>query len=216
MAKFTNAFVVVLAVILWLGFSPAPTWAQSQTAPPLLMQQTAPAPIVAPPPQMVAGNVPPPATGIPVTQTIPAQTLLANINQAEQTALAACKLLAPGKVWIMRAPGGEAEVKAGLLYQNVAVAVLHFNPQNGTLLPLGVNPHIFQNAVDLKTIKNNLTGILKNLKILPAAEFMEPEACWSFPLAYNNRIIAHLKIYYDGVHVVQDFAANQEMTFYGH
>jgi hypothetical protein len=44
---------------------------------------------------------------------------------------------------------------------------------------------------------------------------MEPEACWSFPVAMDNQIVAHIKIYYDGIHVVQDYSANQEMIFYG-
>jgi len=31
----------------------------------------------------------------------------------------------------------------------------------------------------------------------------------------GNIVVARVKIYYDGAHVLQDYAANQEMLFYG-
>ena len=44
---------------------------------------------------------------------------------------------------------------------------------------------------------------------------MGPEACWLFPVALGDTIVAHVKVYYDGIHIVQDYAGNQEMMFYG-
>ena len=125
------------------------------------------------------------------------------------------RLLAPGKAWIMRAPGGEIEIKGGLLYQNIAVAFLHFDPIDGSILPCGINPHVYQSNIQLQSIKSKLLSTVSKLKILPVAEFLESEACWSFPVVMNNIIVTHLKIYYDGIHVLPDYAANQEMTFYG-
>jgi len=150
-----------------------------------------------------------------VVQTIPTQTLLADLPKAIATTKKLNKLLAPGKVWIMRAPPGEIEMKGGLMYQGVVVAVLRFNPIDGSLLPQGINPHAYQGSVQIQSVKSTLSAVMSNLKIIPAAEFMEPEACWSFPVASGNTIVAHIKIYYDGIHVVQDYAANQEMIFYG-
>jgi hypothetical protein len=115
----------------------------------------------------------------------------------------------------MRAPGGELEIKAGLLYEGVAVAVLHFNPRDGSLLPLGVNPRVYQSSVQIQAIKNRLDAVIRDLKILPAAEFVEPEASWSFPIAAGDTMVARLKVYYDGIYVMQDYPANQEMMFYG-
>jgi len=69
-------------------------------------------------------------------------------------------------------------------------------------LPLGVNPQVYQSNIPIQTVKTKLTGALPQLKILPAAEFMEPETCWSFPVALGNAVVAHIKIYYDGIHVM--------------
>lgn len=222
-----KAFIVLVSLMILSDFGYAQnSAAQQNSAPPLLMQQNI-APLLplqgpgAPPPPGGGAGIPgtllppPGPAGIPVVQTIPAQTLLTNLPKAIATTETLNKLLTPGKVWIMRAPAGETEIKCGLLYQGVVVAVLHFSPLDGSLLPLGINPHAYQSDIRIQSIKSNLSTVIGNLKILPAAEFMEPEACWSFPVARGNTIVAHIKIYYDGIHIVQDYAANQEMTFYG-
>ncbi len=195
--------------------------AQQNITPPLLMQQNQ-TPAVPPAggpgiPPTPPGTppLPPGQAGIPIVQTIPTQTLLANLQQAITTTSNLNKLLSAGEVWFMRSPAGEIEIKGGILYQGAVVAVLHFNPADGSVLPLGINPHAFQNNVEINSVKSNLSSVIDNLKILPAAEFMEPEACWSFPVAVDNIIAAHIKIYYDGTHVMEDYIANQEMAFYG-
>jgi len=218
MKKLSFVFVI-LVMLSSFGFAQNSTEKQ-KVRPPLLMQQN---PVRAVPPPVPSGPPMPPATpplppgtaGIPVVQTIPTQTLLANLRQAVAIAENLNKLITPGKVWIMRAPAGEIEIKGGVLYQGVVVAVLRFNPIDGNILPLGVNPHVYQSNIQIQSIKSKLSSVIGNLKFLPAAEFMEPEACWSFPVAMGNSIVAHIKVYYDGIHVVQDFVANQEMTFYG-
>ncbi len=223
--------LVLVALIALQGFIIAKNAQAAQnSAPPLLMQKNtipamqSPGAEVPPSPGLTAvpGTPPPPLppplpgpAGIPVVQAIPVQTLLAGLPQAVVTAEKINKLLAPGKIWIMHAPAGEVEIKGGVLYQGVVVAVIHFNPVNGSILPLGINPHTYQNNTDIKSIGNTFSAVIGNLKILHTAEFMEPEACWSFPVAKGNKIVAHIKIYYDGIHVVQDYAANQEMIFYG-
>jgi hypothetical protein len=160
----------------------------------------------------------PPPAGLPGTgQIIPLKTLLSNLSAAVVTVQKLTHQLVPGKVWTMRAPAGEIEVKAGILYQGSVVAVLHFNPQDGTVLPLGMHPRIYQiqTSNTIQMIKSQLPSIVSKLKILPTAEFREPEASWIFPVALGNTIVAHLKVYYDGVHIVPDYPANQEMAYYG-
>jgi len=53
------------------------------------------------------------------------------------------------------------------------------------------------------------------LKVLNGAEYRDPERSWLVPLSYNSRIVAHMKVYYDGVHIVPDYPANQEMRVHG-
>jgi hypothetical protein len=225
MKKLSVVFVISI-MLLSFGFA-RNTIAQQNITPPLLMQQNqasaVPAPVPGTPPTppgsplILPGTppTPPGPAGAPTVLTIPTQKLLANLQQATATAERLNKLLTPGKVWIMRAPAGEIQIKGGLLYQGIAVALLYFNPVDGSVLPLGISPHTYPSNIQIKSIKSNLSSAIGNLKILPAAEFMEPEACWSFPVAIGNTIVAHIKVYYDGIHVVQDYMANQEMTFYG-
>ena len=205
----------VLMLLLVFNFTRKAVAQQNIISPPLLRQY--PAQVVPPPaPGVQPAGVPPiSAPGIPVVQTIPAEKLLANLPQAIVTAQKLNKMITPGKVWVLRAPGGESEIKGGLLYQGVVVAVLRFSPLDGSVLPLGVNPHANRSNVRIQSIESGLSSVIGNLKVLPSAEFMEPEACWLFPVVMDNAIVTHVKIYYDGIHVVQDYAANQEMAFYG-
>jgi len=94
-------------------------------------------------------------------------------------------------------------------------AVLHFNPLDGSVLPFGIHTSIYQNTHQIQAVKARLTTVIHELKILPVAEFREPEACWVFPVALGNTIVAYLKVYYDGIHIVPDYPANQKMTYYG-
>ncbi|MHB2154683.1 hypothetical protein ACX8XN_09835 [Calditrichota bacterium GD2] len=222
MKKLFLIFIIAIMLVS-LGFAQNST-AQQDVKPPLLMQQTQassvptviPGTPLPPPPGPGAVPGPPPGpAGIPVVQTIPTATLLENLQQAVATAEKLNNLLVPGKVWTMRAPAGEIEIKGGLLYQGAVVAILHFNAVDGTVLPLGVNPHSYQSSIGIQTIKTNLASVIGRLKILPAAEFIEPEACWSFPLVMGSAIVGHIKVYYDGMHILPDYVANQEMTFYG-
>ena len=235
MKIFTFVFIIS-TVLVSLGFAQN-TAAQESKTPPLLMQQTqlssvqssstpglmagtslppsGPGMMMPGSPEGPAGPPTPGPGGIPVVQRIPAQTLLANLQQAVVTVEKLNKLFTPGNVWIMRGPTGEIEIKGGLLYQGAVVAVLHFNPINGTILALGINPHVFQNNIGMQSIKSNLITTIGNLKILPVAEFMEPQNCWSFPLVMGSTIVASIKVYYDGIHILPDYMANQEMISYG-
>jgi len=216
-------FITTIFVVFLIFGLTASVVAQQNNTVPVLMQQNLSQmpPAVRPPLQNIAPGQPAPQPpnpgmqGVQVVQTIPTEILVTNLAQAVQTARKLNKLLTVGKVWLTRAPGGELELKAGLLYQGVVVAVLRLNPSDGSVLPLGVNPHVFQSRIPIQTVKSKLSAIVSQLKIMPVAEFTEPEACWSFPVALGNGLVAHVKIYYDGLHVLQDYVANQEMVFYG-
>ncbi len=220
--KLSFVFAVLAAFILLSGsIFINNARADQKSSSPLIMQQSSTLPSPGAMPLGIAGapgtppSPPPGPAGVPVVQTIPIQTLLANLPQATTTAGELSKLLSLGKVWIMSGPAGDSDIKCGLLYKGVVVAVLHINPADGSVLPLGINPHTYQSNIDINSIKSALSSVIENLKILQAAEFMEPEACWSFPIAVGNKIVAHVKIYYDGIHVIEDYAANQEMSYYG-
>ncbi len=216
---FLFSVVMVFCCVLTAQPVSAQTSPPPQQMPPLLLQQPAPpAPLpVNVPAPAAPGLIPPapPAPGIPIVCAIPVAKLLGNLQGAIATARRLNRLMRPGKVWVSRGPSGELEMKAGILYQGIAIGVLRINPENGSILPLGIMPFRPEAAAGVQSVKAALLPIFKRLKILPYAEFVEAESCWSFPLVLDGSIVARVKIYFDGVHVMQDAVANREMLFYG-
>ena len=124
-----KGFVVfTMMVFLGTGCFILNAAAQQAAAPPLLVQPNqappaSPLAAVTPPTPSVAVTppVPPPAPAsrilqpvapppygprVTVVQTILVQALLADLPKAEATVRQISRQLTPGKVWIMRAPGG--------------------------------------------------------------------------------------------------------------
>ncbi len=194
--------------------------ATAQQAPPILGQgervaQAAPSVQQPPPPPGPPGTAPPPPGGPPVPPATLPPDFLKKAPQAVETAKAARTLFTPGPVWIMKAPAGEVVVKAAILYRGVAVGALEFSPVDGALLPKGYRIRVYNATVSIEQIKRDLPGIMTRLLVLNGAEYREPEACWVVPLAVDGNIVAHVKVYYDGVHIVPDYPVDQEMRAYG-
>jgi len=151
-----------------------------------------------------------PSTG----QAIPQLNTL-NISKVIEVAREARKYFTPGRVWTYQTPGGEVIIKAAILYQGVAVGALEFNPVDGSILPRGYHPHVFNPVVSLEIIKQKLPSIISNLNVLSGAEYREPEYCWAVPLSFEGKIVTHIKVYYDGIHIVPDYPTLQEMQAFG-
>jgi len=219
----SRQIVMLLALFLIGGI----TMVNAQDKPPLLDRPTVsgyghtlvppPPPGQVPPPPPAPGMTPPPPPpqpGTPLTGV--SQDIINNASLAVATAQKAKPYLSAGKVWSMTGPRGEVEVKAAIVYDGTVVAVLHFNPSSGSILPLGID--VVETGVSpqlIENIKRKLPTIVSSLKILNGAEFRTPESAWCIPLAYKNMIVAHLKIYTDGIHIIPDYPANQEMQAYG-
>ncbi len=171
----------------------------------------------APPPPPPGTNVPPPPA--PGAAVAPPQTVgtafLNNASLAIKTAREAKKYFTSWKLWMHKGPAGEVVIKAAVVYRGVAVGALEFDPIDGNILPKGYHPSSFESRVILEVVKNKLPGIIAALKVLDGAEFRDKERCWVVPLAYEGKIVAHLKVYEDGIHVVPDYPLDQEMRAYG-
>ena len=137
------------------------------------------------------------------------------VIKAIQTAKAAKEYFSVGNAWLWKNPAGEGEIKIGIVFRNMAVACLKFNPLTGEVLPLGFNPHVYSSNIDPASLKQKASEIIANSIILDGAEFREPERCWVVPLSYEGKIIAHIKVYQDGISIVPDYPLNQEMAAYG-
>ncbi len=194
------------------GQAPPPPPGPPQTPPPPEQPQPAPPiPGQSPPPPGQPQAAPPPGVagqGIRNVSFITAE-------KAIDTARRAKPYLIPGKVWLWREPGGEVVYKAGLVYQGAVIGVIEFDPSSGNPIPGGYKPYLFNATQPIENIKKILPSVVNGLQVLSGAEYRAPEACWIVPLAYKGMIVAHIKIYYDGEHVVPDYPANQEMNYYG-
>ena len=223
MVNFRSVAIVLTLILTLVG---GIAISNAQDKPPLLgtpsvptYKQTPPVPGQAPlPPAQEAVQPPPPAPPVQPRPVLPGmpQEIAKNASVAVTTAQKAKKYLAPGKVWSTVNPRGEVEVKAAIIYDGTAVAVLHFDPSNGLLLPLGISPvKAGVSPQVIENVKRKLPAIVNSLEVLNGAEYIEPENAWCIPLAYKDMIVAHLKIYVDGIHIVPDYPANQEMRAYG-
>ncbi len=183
---------------------------------------SAPGTAMGPPLGPAGPNTAPPVPPLPTgrntltgPQGVPPAPAPVNARRAVITARAAGKLLRPGRVWIESGPEGEEVARAAITYQGVAVGALEFDPVNGVILPCGYHPRIFNTAAPASEIVQELPGIIRNLKVLDGAEYLGPENIWVVPLAYNGRIVAHMKVYRDGIHVIPDYPVTREMQVNG-
>ncbi len=172
----------------------------------------------APPPAPGAPPVPPPAPGAaPAPPAPPGPAVNVDVSKATlavQTAGRAKPYLSLSRPWAMRAPRGELDLKVALVYDGAAVGVLRFDPRSGDVLPKGYNPWVFQQTVSAEDVIRSAQTVLNGLEVLNGAEYREPEACWVVPLAYQGRIVAEVRVTYDGTGIVPDTPATQEMQAY--
>jgi hypothetical protein len=133
-----------------------------------------------------------------------------NAIKAVAAARECIRFLTPGKVWTGRTPHGDFEVKGSLMLEDTAVLALHFSPEDGSVLPKGLHG-ISESKPEVPGIVGSLLeNIAKELEVLDGAEFREPESCWAVPVAYRNRIVAHIKVSGDGGDVLPDKKAQED------
>ncbi|PZM86274.1 MAG: hypothetical protein DKT66_02440 [Candidatus Melainabacteria bacterium] len=117
--------------------------------------------------------------------------------------------LEPGKVWRHRAPHG-IEIKASLTLDGAPVVIIHFSPDDGSVLPKGLHGFTEGTSEVIATIKKGLKEMPARITVLEGAEFREPEFCWAVPLVVDGRIVSHLKVSSDGSRVLADKKAIEE------
>ena len=133
-----------------------------------------------------------------------------NAQKAVSFARAMLGTLAVGKVWRHTAPRGELEIKGALNLDGEAVCVLHFSPEDGSLLPKGLHALAEGKPEAISIVESKLKKVSEDLTVLDGAEFREPESCWAIPVAHQGRIVAHLKVSADGSKILPDRKAIEE------
>ncbi len=177
-------------------------------SPPPVLGGAAPSvsPATPPPP------APPPPAPPPPPQVQPGLTVGAAM--ALRSAEAARPFFSPGKVWMRKAPGGEIEIKGGIVYMGRVVAVVGFDPATGDVLAVGMHPRAFSSSVSLEAVSQKLKGVVSGLSVLNGAEYRDPESAWAVPLAYEGKIVAYIKVSADGKRIVPDYPAEEEMRLF--
>lgn len=135
-----------------------------------------------------------------------------NATKAVATGRACINKLLPGRVWNHRAPRGEFEIKACLMLADKPVSVLHFSPEDGSLLPKGLHALTAGKEDAVPKVEARLKTISEELSVLDGAEFREPEFCWAIPVAHQGRIVGHIKVSADGCEVVADRKTVDELA----
>lgn len=118
--------------------------------------------------------------------------------------------LSVGKVWRHRAPHG-IEIKGALMLDGAAAVVLHFSPEDGSVLPKGLHGFSEGTPEVIALIESRLKDIPLQLSVLEGAEFREPESCWAVPLVCDGRIVAHIKASSDGSQIMPNKKATEEL-----
>ncbi|MHA1312173.1 MAG: hypothetical protein ACTSQO_14760 [Candidatus Helarchaeota archaeon] len=116
-----------------------------------------------------------------------------------------------GPVFVHRRINGEINVEVPLMYNGFALDRIHFDLRTNSPAPKGHNPFYFNIKVDKKRIKLRMEKILSELKVLDATEFRDPESAWAIPLVWNHFIIAHIKVNFENLEILQDYPLTQEV-----
>lgn len=116
-----------------------------------------------------------------------------------------------GPVWTKCAPRGDYEIKGCLLLAGEPVVVLHFSPEDGSLLPKGLHALSAGRPEVSQLVEKQLSMIVSEVTVLDGAEFREPEFCWVVPVAHKGRIVGHLRVTADGTAVIADMRAKDEL-----
>jgi len=113
---------------------------------------------------------------------------------------------------IHEGPGGELHIDFPLMYQGYGIDRVHFDPKAMNPSPKGrpVHCHV-EGGIDIREVEEVMYKVVKELRVIDAAEFRGPEDCWAVPLAWKNLIIAHVKVSRDGREIVPDYPLTEEV-----
>ncbi len=65
--------------------------------------------------------------------------------------------------------------------------------------------------VDVGVVRKVMEGVLREARVIDAAEFREPEDAWVVSLAWKYIIIAHIRVSSDGGELIPDYGLTEEV-----
>ncbi len=136
-----------------------------------------------------------------------------SIEKAISTAKTTIQLLTPGIPLTRKSPEGGTHIDVPVMYMDFAIDRIHFDPQTKTPLPKGKHAKIEFNA-DVQEIRRVVEKILKEIEVVEAVEFREPEKAWIIPAVWNKLIIIHIRVSQDGEKIIPDYKLTEEVRRY--
>ncbi len=147
----------------------------------------------------------PPIRGLPRRSEPPGEE---NAEKAVELVKEALPFFRPGKP--IERPDG---VDVPILYLDFAIDRMHFDPRSGTPLPKGFPGHF--GSFELSGIEERFGEVLRELRVLEACEFREPEDCWVVPVAWRSFLVLHVRVSRDGKELVPDYGLTEEVRRHG-
>ncbi len=133
------------------------------------------------------------------------------IIRAIETVREALKYMEIGIPIIHRGPRGEIHVDVPLMYHGYALDRIHYDPYTNSPSPKGKPVKVRGIRVKEDYVREVMEKVVKELEIIDAVEFREPENAWIVPLAWNHMIVAHIKVSYDGRELIPDYGLTEEV-----
>jgi len=119
-----------------------------------------------------------------------------------------------GPPLIRYGPEGEVHVDVPIMYQNFALDRVHYDPLARIPSPKGRPVRVWNVRVDPNEVVSIMEGVLKEVDVVEAVEYREPESAWVVPLRWRGLIIAHIKVSYDAKELIPDYGLTEEVRRY--
>jgi len=136
---------------------------------------------------------------------------LDSARRAVETVKAALEYIVVGPPIVHRGPAGDVHVDVPLMYHDFALDRVHFDPAMNCPSPKGRPGRAWDVEVDVGVVRKVMEGVLREARVIDAAEFREPEDAWVVPLAWKHIIIAHIRVSSDGRELVPDYGLTDEV-----
>ncbi len=158
------------------------------------------------------GRPPPPPIRPPGKWTKPLD--IGAASRAIETVKNALPYLTAGPPIIHIGPAGDVHIDVPLVYHDVALDRIHYDPIAKAPSPKGRSVHAWGIEVNKSEVLSIMEQVIRELTVVEAVEFREQEDCWVVPLAWRVFIVAHIKVSSDGMQLVPDYPLTAEMRRY--
>lgn len=105
-------------------------------------------------------------------------------------------------------------VDVPVFYLNFAIDRVHYDGTTGNPAPKGAPPH-GSVAVASEEARERVESVLREARVLDAAEFRDPEDCWAVPVAWESFIILHVRVSRGGEELIPDYGLTEEVRRHG-